>query len=38
MALISQSISDVKKKDSLGICDNCQRILYLKETVFDEGK
>ncbi|MCK5357370.1 MAG: hypothetical protein KAJ48_03150 [Elusimicrobiales bacterium] len=35
MALISQNIADVKKKDSLGICDNCQRILYLKKIVFD---
>ncbi|MEA3306499.1 MAG: C4-type zinc ribbon domain-containing protein [Elusimicrobiota bacterium] len=35
MALVSQSVVDVKKKDSFGICDNCQRMLYLKKVVLD---
>jgi len=35
MTLIAQNAVDVKKKDSLAICDNCQRMLYLKKSVFE---
>ena len=38
MVLVSQCVGDVSKKDSLGICDNCQRMVYLKKNIFDEGK
>ncbi len=38
MILVSSCVGDIKKKDFLGECDNCQRMLYLKKTVFDEGK
>lgn len=36
MVLVSRCVSDIKKKDYLGICDNCQRLLYLKKVVFEE--
>ena len=38
MILVTQNVGYVKKKDSLGECENCQRMLYLKKIVFNEGK
>ena len=37
MVLVPQKIVDVKKKDCLVVCDNCQRMIYLKKTVFEKG-
>ncbi|MCG2724915.1 MAG: hypothetical protein L6420_01445 [Elusimicrobia bacterium] len=36
IALVPQRVVDVKKKDFLGVCDNCQRMLYFKKVVFEE--
>ena len=36
MNLIPQKVVDAKKKDFLSVCDNCQRMLYLKKAVFKE--
>ncbi len=35
MVLIPQTVVNVKKNNTLGICDNCQRMLYLKKIIFD---
>src|SRR3989339_1614209 len=34
IALTPQKAVDVKRKDVLGVCDNCGRMLYLEKTVF----
>lgn len=37
MVLVPQRVVDVKKKDCLVVCDSCQRMIYLKRTVFETG-
>ncbi|HAF96007.1 MAG: hypothetical protein A2X34_01145 [Elusimicrobia bacterium GWC2_51_8] len=34
IALTPQKAVDVKRRDVLGVCDNCGRMLYLEKTVF----
>jgi len=36
ISLIPQKAVDLKKPDILVFCDNCQRIIYLKKTVYGE--
>ena len=38
MGLTAQKIVDIKTKDALVFCDNCQRMIYLSKTVSAEAK
>lgn len=37
MGLTAQKIVDIKTRDALVFCDNCQRMIYLKRTVYGES-